>query len=225
MKFKILGWFFVFLIAGFLSLILIKSEIFFGEQICDTGFETSTEDSEIKKCLKFAADSGVPKEKQEKFCEDLKAIPLMTFDDNSKRCETLLIDQCGEDVKILGEVILSLSKCESLKKTNQENCFKENILFFNELGINLNSQVTDLDFSKEKNRLKLFEEIYINGKIQELQICKQKVGANENCMTTVKPKQQEIIEPLRACTGSETIYYSIRYMASIIIKAILRTVF
>jgi len=219
---KILGWFSFFLIAGFLGLIIINSEIFFGEQICNSGFEISAEDSKDRECLLRAADLAVPKEKREKFCKDLEAIPLMTFDDNTERCETLLIDQCGEEVKILDKELLSLANCKSLKKSDQENCFKENLLSFKKIGVNLTPEVAELDFSKEKNEIKLFSEILKNKKIKELQSCTQKVGANENCMTTVKPKQQEIIEPLRACTGSETIMYGIKFVSFNILRAVFR---
>ena len=223
---KILGWFSLFVVAGFLGLIIINSEIFFGEQICNSGFEISAEDSKDRECLLRAADSGVPKEKREKFCKDLKAITLktfeMTFDDNSERCETLLIDQCGEEVKIIDKELSSLTNCKSLKKSDQENCFKESLLSFKKIGVNLNPEVAELDFSKEKKRIKLFSEILKNEKIKELQSCKQKVGANENCMTTAKPKQQEIIKPLRACTGSETIMYGIKFVSFNILRAVFR---
>lgn len=198
MKFKILGWFFVFLIAVFCSIIIAWSEIFFGEQICDSGFENFWEEVTEKKLS----------EEELKFQESLKAIPLM----NEKRdlCSKLINESCGRELGALNEIQYSLNICFYENKLTREECVNENILLAENLKIDIKSGKYKQGSEYMKN----------------LRGCETKVLNSENCNnlyeSSKKLESKKEIEPLRACTGSETIVYGIKFFTFNLIRAAIR---
>ena len=224
---KILGWFSLFVVAGFLGLIITKSEIFFGEQICDSGFENFWEEVNEKQLSEKQIEA------ENKINEEFEFSLWMRFDDSLPKCQKLLIENCGNEGKIQHQISKSLNSCyyNSAKPENfnPEKCV-DTLLLSKEIGIDIEDKVKKLDTKIISEDLKeqLFNFSYeVNNHKNSIKIlsCKKQImRAEKSCARNIKPntlKKQET-EPLRACTGSETIMYGIKFVSFNLIRAVFR---
>ena len=220
---KILGWFFVFLIAFFCAIIIAWSEIFFGEQICDSGFENFWEEVTEKKLS----------EEEKGVIEELQATLWLKFDDSLPKCQKLLIENCGNDGKIQHQIYNSLTSCfynpAKPENFNSEICVGT-LLLSKKIGIDIEDKVKELDsnINSEEYKDQLFKlSIQVNTHKNYIKIkeCKRQIMKLENsCVRDINPiplKKQET-GTLRACTGSETIVYGIKFFTFNLIRAAIR---